>query len=448
VPTARINRITTLNIRNNDITDLTGIQDFVKLVNLNCSNNRLTSLDMSGIQKLEFLNCSGNQLTNLDVSFNTSLINLDISGNSLTDIDISQNSALVKLNCSSNQLTSLDILQNINLNEIFARFNKLFSVDANNGFNQNISKFDLSNNPNLTCILVDDITEAEGYPGWSKDKEAQYKLECNDDDNDGIVDEKDDCPATPFGDPVDLFGCSVFRLPIDNFSIVTTGETCRTSNNGKINVAAVETHNYTATLIGNGEHKTYKFTNTVEIRNVRAESYELCLTIESQHDYKQCYTLVITEPEDLIVLPIEGLSGGRIAYELSGAFNYIIDFNGLVFETTDNYISLALEKGKNTIRIKTGADCQGVFEETIFLSDDILLFPNPFKNYLHVNLGDRKTEEIQINIYSTSGFLVRSKKYQAQKGSIDIETSSLASGVYVIDLRRKDDQTTFKIVKE
>ena len=448
VPTARINRIHTLNIRNKDITELTGIQDFVELASLNCSNNRLNSLDMSNNPKLKFLNCSANQLTKLDVSLNALLTDLDISGNLLTNIDISQNLALVKLNCSSNQLTSLDILQNIKLDEVYARFNQLFSVDANNGFNQKISQFDLSNNPNLTCILVDDIVEAEGYPGWLKDKEAHYKLECNDDDNDGIVDDKDDCPATPFGDPVDLFGCSVFRLPIDNFSIVTTGETCRTSNNGKINVAAVEPHNYTATLIGNGEFKTYKFTNTVEIRNVRAETYEFCLTLESQHDYKQCYTLVITEPEDLIVLPIEGLSGGRIAYEMSGASNYIIEFNGLVFETTDNYISFALERGKNTIRIKTGADCQGVFEETIFLSDDILLFPNPFKNYLHVNLGDRKTEEIQINIYSTSGILVRSKKYQAQKGNIDIETSSLASGVYVIDLRRKDDHTTFKIVKE
>lgn len=448
VPTARINMISTLNIRNKDIIDLTGIEDFVELVNLNCSNNRLTNVDIRNNSMLKFLNCSGNQLVELDISLNALLIDLDISGNSLTNIDIRQNSDLIQLNCSSNQLTSLDIIQNINLDEVFAQYNQLFSVDANNGHNQNLSTFDLSNNPNLSCILVDNIVEAEGFTGWIKDQEAQYKLECNDDDNDGIIDDKDDCPATPFGDAVDLFGCSVFRLPIDNFSISTTGETCRNSNNGKINVTAIETYNYIATLTGNEESKTYKFTNTLEIRNVRAETYEFCLTIESQHDYKQCYTLVITEPEDLVVIPVEGLSGGRIAYQMSGGSNYVIDFNGLVFETNDDYISLSLEDGHNSIRIKTDVDCQGMFEETIFLSDDILLFPIPFENYLHVNLGNNQTGEIQIDIYSTSGILVRSGKYQAQNGNIDIETSSLASGVYVIDLKRKEGQTSFKIVKE
>jgi len=448
VPTARINTITTLNIRNNDIIDLTGIQDFVELVSLNCSNNRLTNLDFGNNPKLKFLNCSGNQLANLNVSFNASLINLDVSGNSLTDIDVNMNTILFNLNCSSNQLTSLDITKNINLDEVYGQFNQLFSVNANNGFNLILSKFDLSNNPNLTCILVDDITASEGFINWFKDKEAQYRLECNDDDNDGIVDDEDNCPATTFGDPVDLFGCSVFNLSVDNFNILITGETCRSANNGKVNIAATKTYNYTAHLQGNEWSKSHDFTNTLEMRNVRAGTYTLCLTIESEPGYEQCFTLVITEPKDLVVLPLEGMSSGRIAYKMSGASIFIINFNGLVFETTDNNISFMLEQGRNTIKIKTKADCQGAFEETIFLSEETLLFPNPFKNYIDVVPSDDLSGEMQVIIFSISGKLVSTAKYNGHSGVIHLDTSSMTKGVYIIELIGKTQQNTFKIVKK
>jgi hypothetical protein len=234
---------------------------------------------------------------------------------------------------------------------------------------------------------------------------------------------------------------------VDNFSVLTTGETCRSGNNGKINITAIETYSYQATLIGNGVNNAYNFTNTVEIRNVRSGTYELCITVENRNDYKQCYSVAITEPENWVVQRRANPPGGRVAYEMSGGTSYTIDFNGLLFETTDNYITLILEKGKNTVKITAEVECQGVFEETIFFSDQLLLFPNPFDNHLHVNLGDHQTEKIEINIYATSGILVSSKIYQVQIGDLYIDTSSLASGLYTIHLRREDDQRTFKMLK-
>jgi len=426
LPTSRIRSLTALSVSNEGISDLTGLQDFAALISINCSFNQLTELDISLNSNLEIVNCSGNQLANLDIS---------------------ANAALTNLNVLSNQLTSLDITLNVNLTEVLAQANQLFTVDANNGNNQNLLVFDLRDNPNLTCILVDDIAASQGYPQWFKDAGAAYKLECNDDDNDGVVDEEDDCPATPFGEPVDLFGCPIFNLPVDNFSILTTGETCTTSDNGNINISAVETFDYTATLIGDQETRVRNFTNTLEMRNIRAGIYELCITIQGIHDYEQCYRLVITQPEDLEVISIGGIDGGHIGYHMSGGLNYLVDFNGLVFETNQDTIFLSLEKGKNTIRIKTEADCQGMFEEIIYLSDEIMFYPNPFENNLNINLGGYQTELIQLKVFSSSGVLVRSNFHQAQKGLLNIDTSTLASGVYYLKLVGQNTYSTFKIVK-
>ena len=45
VTTARISGITILDVNNQNISDLTGIEDFIALTSLSCSPNQLTSLD-------------------------------------------------------------------------------------------------------------------------------------------------------------------------------------------------------------------------------------------------------------------------------------------------------------------------------------------------------------------------------------------------------------------
>ena len=55
------------------ISDMTGIEAFVNLTELNCRFNQLSSLDVSANTALEVLECGENQLTNLDVSTNAFL---------------------------------------------------------------------------------------------------------------------------------------------------------------------------------------------------------------------------------------------------------------------------------------------------------------------------------------------------------------------------------------
>ena len=135
VPTASIDTVTNLNVSYSNIFDLTGIEDFTALTDLECQYNNLTSLDVSGATALSWLNCRDNQLTTLDVSNNTALTVLNCMETQLTTLDVSNNTALTYLSCENNQLTILDV---------------------RNGNNFLLGYFYCTGNPNLTCINVDD----------------------------------------------------------------------------------------------------------------------------------------------------------------------------------------------------------------------------------------------------------------------------------------------------
>ncbi|MCH7535100.1 MAG: hypothetical protein IH948_05055 [Bacteroidetes bacterium] len=123
-----------INVGNDGISDLTGIEAFTALEYLWCFDNSLTSLDVSNNIALTELNCRDNSLSSLDVSNNVALTYLECQNNSLTILDVSNNTALTTLWCYSNSLTSLDV---------------------RNGNNINMPNFYTINN-SLACISVDD----------------------------------------------------------------------------------------------------------------------------------------------------------------------------------------------------------------------------------------------------------------------------------------------------
>jgi hypothetical protein len=142
VTTANVYSVGWLYVSSQNISDLTGIEDFTAL---------------------EILICGGNQLTSLDVSQNTALTHLNCSNNQLTSLDVSNNTALYDFDCGGNQLTSLDV---------------------RNGNNTNFTIFWATNNPNLYCINVDDVawsttnwTVAIG-PGGNIDTQHYFSNNC------------------------------------------------------------------------------------------------------------------------------------------------------------------------------------------------------------------------------------------------------------------------------
>ena len=102
----RVRNITKLHVSDMGLKSLSILQKLTSLTKLDCSENKLTTLDISQNRELTKLGCEGNQLTTLDISQNRELTELGCGGNQLTTLDISQNSELTALECWRNQLSS------------------------------------------------------------------------------------------------------------------------------------------------------------------------------------------------------------------------------------------------------------------------------------------------------------------------------------------------------
>ena len=154
----------------NQISDLTGIEDFINLVYLNCSRNSITSLDLTQNISLTYLECSGwysgfvqrvmGKISNLNLSQNTYLTNLICPLNKLTSINLSQNTSLIELNCANNILSSLDLSQNTSLTHLNCLGYQIQNLDLTHNINlidlncggNLFSNLDLTQNTSLTSL--------------------------------------------------------------------------------------------------------------------------------------------------------------------------------------------------------------------------------------------------------------------------------------------------------
>ena len=92
-----------INCNSMNISNLKGIEAFTALTKLDCSDNQLTSLDVSKNTALTELSCYDNKLTSLNISGASALNSLGCWNNQLTSLDVSKNNALSTLHCDDNQ---------------------------------------------------------------------------------------------------------------------------------------------------------------------------------------------------------------------------------------------------------------------------------------------------------------------------------------------------------
>ena len=157
------NRITLLGCSDNQLTSL-DLSKNPKLVSLECSTNKLTVLDLSKNTGLAALECSGNSLTVLDVSKNTELLYLYCIGNRISSLDVSKNTELQSLSCADNNLSSLDVSKNTELTYLSCSGDKLTTLDVSKNTKltelscsySRLSTLDVSKNTALTSLYCSD----------------------------------------------------------------------------------------------------------------------------------------------------------------------------------------------------------------------------------------------------------------------------------------------------
>ena len=100
--------VTTLNLSNSTITNLTGLEAFTNVVNLDLSNNAIVNISLTTLTALQILKIENNfVLVSLDISQNVALKTLSLYGNATPVFT---------------PLTTLNLAANVNLEDVSIRW--------------------------------------------------------------------------------------------------------------------------------------------------------------------------------------------------------------------------------------------------------------------------------------------------------------------------------------
>jgi Leucine-rich repeat (LRR) protein len=187
--TCNFNQISDLDLSNNlqlkgisvDHNSLTSLDLTLNdsLYGVSCSWNAISELDLSNKPNLEFVFCENSTLSVLELNNTPELVRLWCSGNQISELDVLNKPYLEQLFAGNNLLTSLDLSSCGSLIWIWLNANQLYELNVANGLNTYMAGFpgggieyipDFTDNPDLTCITVDDVAlstewwNTEGYP--------------------------------------------------------------------------------------------------------------------------------------------------------------------------------------------------------------------------------------------------------------------------------------------
>ncbi|TVZ56290.1 putative secreted protein (Por secretion system target) [Lutibacter sp. Hel_I_33_5] len=413
VLTEAISSLSILNLSHKNIASLSGIQDFINLKTLSAYNNSLVQVDLSKNTKLDNINFGRNQLSSIDLSNNLSLTQVNLGSNNLTSIEVHQLKNLWSLRCQSNQLEALNLYSNKNLRTLYCNDNQLKNLDLReNAFlgtfwgNDNLleslnlqsqstistDNFNIKNNPNLTCIEVDNVNYSQTT--WTnKDAAASFSTDC--------APANDDCVnAIPL-----TFNQ---QTPGDiNSGTINNNPTCASGN-------VIADVWYTVVVPQSGE---FSIQGTAVGGNLKFAIYQTCSssTAIACGDNISLSNLTVAAKFYLKVW-LEGSSGSRTSSQSENG-TFTIKAKETATLSTDNFI--------------TG-------------NKEIAVYPNPSINKEFTVL--LKNDFIKtIEIYSLNGKKLLLKNADQQK-EIKINTSKLAAGIYYVKVNGEERSYLKKVM--
>ena len=127
--------VTEIYCKENGFSSLQGIKYFVNLEILGCHHNNLTSLDVSGLKKLNRIICNNNQLQSVDLSGCTALSVFECEVNQLTRLDLSGYKELTKVSIYNNPLTDLNLAGCTSLSKLYVEGGVLTNLNVSNCIN-------------------------------------------------------------------------------------------------------------------------------------------------------------------------------------------------------------------------------------------------------------------------------------------------------------------------
>ena len=428
-----------------NITDMTGIEAFPNITQLFCDNNQITSLDLSNQTSLYLLDCYYNQITSLDVSH----LNLGV------------------LRCNNNQLTSLNLA---------------------NGNNTNISTFEALNNPDLTCVEVDDVAYSTSVWGSEIDATASFSENCVNGEctvvipdavfesyllgNSSINTNNDafiQCTeAEAFTGQLVCGGLGIADLSgIEAFPNVTYIDvygnqltSVDVSNNTEITSLNINGNSLTSLDVSNNPLLEALFCNENDLtdldvsNNPNLQTLYCHINALTSLDVSSCTNLSVFRSQSNSITSLN-LSGNSSLQEIRCQNNQLTSLN--VANGNNTNISTFQAGGNNDLTCiqvddaaYSAANWTSIGSQTSFSENCLTVgieenntiqlnaYPNPFNDVLNLNL-DAFSGQVGVTILDMTGRVVlTSTETNAQ---VQLNLSNLSVGTYALSVRGVDGKT-------
>jgi len=135
----------TLRLHNTVISSLEGLQFFTSLKRLECKNNQLPAINLTGLSNLTYLQIINNNIQSLDLTPAPNLTYLSCGNNNLMSLNVTGQLSLETLNCSNNQIDALDLTGLTLLQDLSCSDNQITQLNVS--ALQQLEYFGCSNNP-------------------------------------------------------------------------------------------------------------------------------------------------------------------------------------------------------------------------------------------------------------------------------------------------------------
>ncbi len=373
--------------------------------------------------------------------------NADILHHDVVKYSINQGRFKVGNNITITEFESLELVPNYEINGDYQWEQPNGNLLA---INANPEKFIVTDSDNLTVWklhLKQDIASCIATDKVYKTTINITSLPENkkDDDLDGVMNDVDQCPNSVNGGTVNSIGC--FDLPVNNYIIETFGETCLDADNGSISISAGATHNYILTV---NDADTYNFTNDFALNNLSPGDYLVCITVDLEEGYKQCFNLTVVAAESISGISVQSKNGNVVTENMeitSGTAPYTISINGKKMLTTPSRkFAIDVHHG-DKINVSSKFICEGGLDTDVDLAEYFSVYPNPTTDVVHVVIPNVDIEEVTAVVYNLLQQKISEKSHKLIDGKMRISLGEVPPGVYFIKLKL-NTPINLKIVKQ
>lgn len=275
-------------------------------------------------------------------------------------------------------------------------------------------------------------------------------------DGDIYADVYDNCPNVYNDDQSDIDNNGIGDLcdfyTQDNFTLTKKDASCIGKNNGEIDISSRAIFNYKAEIISNNgffETKQFNSLSGLKLTELSPGDYEICITTIEEAEFQTCFLAKINEPNELEVSSVLNIEDKILSLSLNGASRYYIKLNDRNITVNSSGIyQFKLNKELNSIEVTTDINCQGKFEEEIYISQSSKIYPNPVLDQINVMVGGTNNK-VKLLLFNINGVLLEEKEILFDKHQRDFifNMDNYPRGVYLISVQSEGKIENFKFLK-